>query len=103
MTATRTVTPCSFLAKTAQYSGYELWRDGRKVDEYRPLKPISAPDSRRDEFEVKLCGLAPGDELAMSISIERTSLIVGGIGSGEQGLLSSRGSWTPMLAPARSR
>jgi hypothetical protein len=90
------------LAKTAQYSGYELWRNGRKVDEYRPLKPKGAPDSRCDELEVKLCGLAPGDELAITISIERTSLIAGGIRSGEQGLLSSRGSWTPMLARART-
>jgi hypothetical protein len=26
-----------------KYSGFELWRDGRKVDEFRPVKPAPAP------------------------------------------------------------
>ena len=49
------------MAKTGRFSGYELWRDGRKVDEF---KLTSAPDPRTSEVETKLCGLAPVDELA---------------------------------------
>jgi hypothetical protein len=52
------------LAKSGRFSGYELWRDGRKVDEYRPIRPAAAPDPRTSEVEAKLCGLAPADELA---------------------------------------
>jgi hypothetical protein len=26
------------LTRTGGFSGFELWRDGRKVDEYRPIK-----------------------------------------------------------------
>jgi hypothetical protein len=34
----------SLLMRTGQFSGYELWRDGRKVDEYRPVsRPLPAP------------------------------------------------------------
>jgi hypothetical protein len=28
----------SLLTRTGRFSGYELWRDGRKVDEYKPIK-----------------------------------------------------------------
>jgi hypothetical protein len=31
------------LTRTGGFSGFELWRDGRKVDEYRPVKPAIAP------------------------------------------------------------
>jgi hypothetical protein len=31
------------LAKTGRFSGYELWRDGRKVDEFKWANP---PDPR---------------------------------------------------------
>jgi hypothetical protein len=31
------------LTRTGGFSGFELWRDGRKVDEYRPVKPATAP------------------------------------------------------------
>jgi hypothetical protein len=34
----------SLLMRTGQFSGYELWRDGRKVDEYRP---VSRPSMAR--------------------------------------------------------
>jgi len=27
------------MAKTGHFSGYELWRDGRKVDERKPVNP----------------------------------------------------------------
>jgi hypothetical protein len=56
-----------FLTSTGGFSGFELWREGRKVDEYRPIKPASppdAPDPRTDEVEAKLYGLAPAEELA---------------------------------------
>jgi hypothetical protein len=49
------------LAKTGRYSGSELWRDGRKVDEF---KSAGAPDPRTSQVEAKLRGLAPIDELA---------------------------------------
>jgi hypothetical protein len=49
------------LAKTGRFSGYELWRDRRKVDEFKMAIP---PDPRTSEVETKLCGLAPVDELA---------------------------------------
>jgi hypothetical protein len=49
------------LAKTGRYSGYELWRDGRKVEEF---KSAGAPDPRTSEVEAKLRALAPIDELA---------------------------------------
>jgi hypothetical protein len=49
------------MAKTGRFSGYELWRDGRKVDEFKIAIP---PDPRASEVETKLCGLAPVDELA---------------------------------------
>jgi hypothetical protein len=26
------------LTRTGGFSGFELWRDGRKVDEYKPIK-----------------------------------------------------------------
>ena len=33
----------SLLMRTGQFSGYELWRDGRKVHEYRPVsRPLPA-------------------------------------------------------------
>jgi hypothetical protein len=51
----------SLTAKSGGFSGYELWRDGRKVDE---VKLASAPDPRTSEVEAKLCGLAPAEELA---------------------------------------
>jgi hypothetical protein len=51
----------SLTAKNGGFSGYELWRDGRKVDE---VKLASAPDPRTSEVEAKLCGLAPAEELA---------------------------------------
>jgi hypothetical protein len=51
----------SLMAKAGRFSGYELWRDGRKVDEF---KLTSAPDPRTSEVEAKLRGLAPEDELA---------------------------------------
>jgi hypothetical protein len=44
--------------------GFELWREGLKVDEYRPVEPGGVPDPRCDELEARLCGLAPADELA---------------------------------------
>lgn len=28
---------------TGEFSGFEPWRDGRKVDEYRPVKPAPPP------------------------------------------------------------
>jgi hypothetical protein len=31
-----------FLSAKTGFSGYELWRDGRKVDEYRPVTPSGA-------------------------------------------------------------
>jgi hypothetical protein len=31
------------LTRTGGFSGFELWRDGRKVDEYRPVRPATAP------------------------------------------------------------
>jgi hypothetical protein len=49
------------LAKTGRFSGYELGRDGGKVDEFKVAIP---PDPRTNEVETKLCGLAPVDELA---------------------------------------
>jgi hypothetical protein len=49
------------LAKTGRFSGYELWRDGGKVDEFKLASP---PDPRTSEVEAKLCGLAPAEELA---------------------------------------
>jgi hypothetical protein len=48
------------MAKTGRFSGFELWRDGRKVDEF---KLTSAPDPRTGEVEAKL-RLAPAGELA---------------------------------------
>jgi hypothetical protein len=33
------------LTRTGGFSGFELWRDGRKVDEYRPVRPATAPQS----------------------------------------------------------
>src|ERR1700730_6188166 len=59
----------SLMAKTERFSGYELWRDGRKVDEF---KLASAPDPRTSEVEAKLCGLAPADE-SLSLSFPRPS------------------------------
>jgi hypothetical protein len=56
----------SLLTRIGGFSGFELWREGRKVDEYRPVKPGGAPDPRCDELEARLCGLAPADELAYS-------------------------------------
>jgi hypothetical protein len=53
----------SLWAKTG-FSGYELWRDGRKVDEYRPVSPGRADDPRCDELDAKLNRLAPAEELA---------------------------------------
>jgi len=50
-----------FLAKNGRFAGYELWRDSRKVDEFKFASP---PDPRTSEMEAKLCGLAPADELA---------------------------------------
>jgi hypothetical protein len=50
-----------FLAKSGRFAGYELWRDSRKVDEFKFASP---PDPRTSEMEAKLCGLAPADELA---------------------------------------
>jgi hypothetical protein len=32
----------SLLTRTGRFSGYELWRDGRKVDEYKPLNAATA-------------------------------------------------------------
>jgi hypothetical protein len=28
----------SIMARVGRFSGYELWAEGRKVDEYRPVK-----------------------------------------------------------------
>ena len=50
--------------RTGGFSGFELWRDGRKVDEFKPTRTAAAPDPRTSEVEAKLCGLAPVDELA---------------------------------------
>jgi hypothetical protein len=49
------------LSRIGRFSGYELWRDGRKVDEFKSAIP---PDPRTSEMEAVLCGLAPVDELA---------------------------------------
>jgi hypothetical protein len=51
----------SLLSRIGRFSGYELWRDGRKVDEFKLAIP---PDPRTSDVEAKLCGLAPVDELA---------------------------------------
>jgi hypothetical protein len=48
-------------SESRRFSGYELWRDGRKVDEFKLARP---PDPRTSEVEAKLCALAPVDELA---------------------------------------
>ena len=33
----------SLLVRTGQFSGYEIWRDGRKVEAYRPVsRPLLA-------------------------------------------------------------
>jgi hypothetical protein len=53
-----------FLWAKTGFSGYELWRDGQKVDEYRPVTPGGAADPRSDELDAKFNGLAPADELA---------------------------------------
>jgi hypothetical protein len=50
-----------FLAKSGRSAGYELWRDSRKMDEFKFASP---PDPRTSEMEAELCGLAPADELA---------------------------------------
>jgi hypothetical protein len=31
------------LTRTGGYSGFERWREGRRVDEYRPFKRATAP------------------------------------------------------------
>jgi hypothetical protein len=31
----------TLFAKIGRFSGYELWQDGRKVDERRPVEPAS--------------------------------------------------------------
>jgi hypothetical protein len=49
------------LAETGRIAAYELWRNARKVDEF---KLASTPDLRTSEVEAKLCRFAPVDELA---------------------------------------
>ena len=88
------------LAKTGRFSGYELWRDGRKVDEFKLASP---PDPRTSEVEAKLCGLAPAEELAYRYLCATTPRIAGGTRSGKHGSPNSRGGSTPMGAPARAR
>jgi hypothetical protein len=48
-------------SETGRISVYELWRNDRKVDEFKLASP---PDPRTSEVEAKLCRLAPVDELA---------------------------------------
>ena len=41
MTVTRIVKLCSFCRRVGRFSAYELWQDGRKVGEQRPVEPAS--------------------------------------------------------------
>jgi hypothetical protein len=34
------------LTRAGDFSGFELWQEGRKVDEYGLIKPTSPPDPR---------------------------------------------------------
>jgi hypothetical protein len=63
-----------FLWAKTGFSGYELWRDGEKVEEYRPVTPGGAADPRSDELDAKLTELAPADELAYRYFYQQRSV-----------------------------
>lgn len=43
----------SLMVKIGRFSGYELWREGRKVDDYRPAKLRGGSHPRCDELEAE--------------------------------------------------
>jgi hypothetical protein len=86
-----------------RFSGYELWRDGQKVDEYRPVTPGGAADPRSDELDAKLTELAPADELAYRYFYQQRSVHCRRDPLWKARIAELEGHSTPKAAPARSR
>jgi hypothetical protein len=88
-----------FLAKSGRFAGYELWRDSRKVDEFKFASP---PEPRTSEWRPSSAGSRPPTNSPIAIFCGTTSHGTGGTRSGTLGSPNWRSGSMPLAAPAHA-